>query len=67
MNCFPRIDGKNSDAVQELAELHEKGDNLEAAMKWFEKAADFYGSESAATSANQMRLKVAEFAALDNQ
>ena len=53
--------------LQELAEVYEKGDNLEAAMKWFEKAADFYGSESAATSANQMRLKVAEFAALDNQ
>lgn len=49
---------------KDIAEMYEKEENAEQAMIWFGKAADFYSSENANTSVNQMKLKVAEFAAL---
>lgn len=49
---------------KDLAELCEKEDDLEGAVVWFGRAADFYQSENANTSVNQMRLKVAEFSAM---
>jgi len=36
---------------------------LEQAIVWFDKAADLFQSEEVTTSANQCKLKVAQFAA----
>eukprot|EP00271_Cylindrocystis_brebissonii_P014421 TRINITY_DN35774_c0_g1_i1.p1 TRINITY_DN35774_c0_g1~~TRINITY_DN35774_c0_g1_i1.p1 ORF type:complete len:289 (+),score=76.10 TRINITY_DN35774_c0_g1_i1:348-1214(+) len=52
---------------KDIAEMCEKEEEIEAAVKWYERAADFYASESAQTSVNQMRIKVAEFSALNKQ
>lgn len=45
--------------------MYEKEENAQQAMVWFGKAADFYASENANASVNQMKLKVAEYAALN--
>lgn len=50
---------------KDIAEIYEKEENSEQAMTWFEKAADFYQSDNSTTSVNQMKLKVAEYAALN--
>eukprot|EP00475_Leptophrys_vorax_P019570 TRINITY_DN26813_c0_g1_i1.p1 TRINITY_DN26813_c0_g1~~TRINITY_DN26813_c0_g1_i1.p1 ORF type:complete len:287 (-),score=56.35 TRINITY_DN26813_c0_g1_i1:225-1085(-) len=49
---------------KDLAEMYEKDEDVDNAVEWFGKAADFYQTENANTSVNQMRLKVAEFSAL---
>jgi len=48
---------------KEIAELHEAGSDLVAAMEAFQKAADFYAGEESTSAANQCLLKVAGFAA----
>mmetsp|Transcript_16820 Transcript_16820/g.27886 ORF Transcript_16820/g.27886 Transcript_16820/m.27886 type:complete len:287 (+) Transcript_16820:135-995(+) len=48
---------------KEIAELHEGQTDLEAAMKAFETAADYYRGEESTSAANQCLLKVAGFAA----
>lgn len=50
---------------KDMGEMYEKEEDTAKARLWYSKAADFYASESAQSSVNQMRLKVAEFAALD--
>ncbi|XP_039005139.1 alpha-soluble NSF attachment protein 2-like [Hibiscus syriacus] len=49
--------------VQEIAELYETEQNIEQAMDYYEKAADFFQSEEVSTSANQCKQKIAQFAA----
>ncbi|KAE8707638.1 Alpha-soluble NSF attachment protein [Hibiscus syriacus] len=48
---------------KEIAELYESEQNIEQAMDYFEKAADFFQNEEVSSSANQCKLKVAQFAA----
>lgn len=48
---------------QEIAELYESEQNIEQAVVYFEKAADFYENEDVNTSANQCKQKVAQYSA----
>ncbi|GMN41200.1 hypothetical protein TIFTF001_010419 [Ficus carica] len=48
---------------KEIAELYEAEQNIEKAIVFFEKAADFFQNEEVTTSANQCKQKVAHFAA----
>lgn len=49
--------------VQEIAELYEQEQNFEKAMAYYDKAADLFQGEEVTSSANQCRLKLAQFAA----
>lgn len=49
--------------AQEIAELYESEQNIEQAIVYFEKSADFFQNEEVTTSANQCKQKVAQFAA----
>lgn len=49
--------------TQEIAELYESEQNIEQAVVYFEKSADFYQNEEVTTSANQCKQKVAQFSA----
>ena len=49
--------------AQEIAELYESEQNIEQAVVYFEKAADFYENEEVNTSANQCKQKVAQYSA----
>jgi alpha-soluble NSF attachment protein len=49
--------------MQEIAELYESEQNIEQAVVYYEKSADFYQNEEVTTSANQCKQKVAQFAA----
>lgn len=49
--------------LKEIAELYESEQNIEQAVVYFEKSADFYQNEEVTTSANQCKQKVAQFAA----
>ncbi|XP_059459246.1 alpha-soluble NSF attachment protein 2 [Corylus avellana] len=48
---------------KEIAELYESEHNIEQAIVYFEKSADFFQNEEVTTSANQCKQKVAQFAA----
>ncbi|KAL8154312.1 hypothetical protein V2J09_012072 [Rumex salicifolius] len=48
---------------KEIAEMYESDENLEKAIIYYEKAADLFQSEDVNTSANQCKLKIAQFAA----
>ncbi|KAK6256352.1 hypothetical protein SCA6_017657 [Theobroma cacao] len=49
--------------LKEIAELYESEQNIEQAIDYYEKAADFFQNEEVSTSANQCKQKVAQFAA----
>ncbi|KAK2388133.1 hypothetical protein P8452_26183 [Trifolium repens] len=49
--------------LKEIAELYESEQNIEQAVVYYEKSADFYQNEEVTTSANQCKQKVAQFAA----
>ncbi|KAL2332816.1 hypothetical protein Fmac_014029 [Flemingia macrophylla] len=49
--------------LKEIAELYESEQNIEQALVYFEKSADFFQNEEVTTSANQCKQKVAQFAA----
>ncbi|XP_019415244.1 PREDICTED: alpha-soluble NSF attachment protein 2-like [Lupinus angustifolius] len=49
--------------LKEIAELYESEQNIEQAVVYYEKSADFYENEEVTTSANQCKQKVAQFAA----
>ena len=49
--------------MQEIAELYESEHNIEQAIVYYEKSADFFQNEEVTTSANQCKQKVAQFAA----
>ncbi|KAG8644843.1 alpha-soluble NSF attachment protein 2 [Manihot esculenta] len=48
---------------KEIGELYESEANIEKAIDFYEKAADFFQGEEVTTSANQCKQKVAQFAA----
>ncbi|KAE7996525.1 hypothetical protein FH972_001240 [Carpinus fangiana] len=48
---------------KEIAELYESEHNIEQAIVYYEKSADFFQNEEVTTSANQCKQKVAQFAA----
>ncbi|KAJ7963898.1 Alpha-soluble NSF attachment protein [Quillaja saponaria] len=48
---------------KEIAELYESEQNIEQAIVYYEKSADFFQNEEVTTSANQCKQKVAQFAA----
>ncbi|RZC78177.1 hypothetical protein C5167_002399 [Papaver somniferum] len=52
---------------KEIGELGEAQQNVDQAIAYFEHAADLFQSEEVNTSANQCKLKVAEFAAQQEQ
>ncbi|KAG2371555.1 Alpha-soluble NSF attachment protein [Vigna angularis] len=47
----------------EIAELYESEQNIEQALVYYEKSADFFQNEEVTTTANQCKQKVAQFAA----
>ncbi|GER50913.1 alpha-soluble NSF attachment protein [Striga asiatica] len=65
VNLFMDIGRLNMCAryYKEIAELYEQEQNLEQAIVYYEKAADLFQSEDVTTSANQCKLKVAQYAA----
>ncbi|KAK7393747.1 hypothetical protein VNO78_22311 [Psophocarpus tetragonolobus] len=49
--------------LKEIAELYESEQNIEQAVVYYEKSADFYENEEVNTSANQCKQKVAQYSA----
>ncbi|MED6107855.1 hypothetical protein PIB30_018139 [Stylosanthes scabra] len=49
--------------LKEIAELYESEQNIEQAVIYFEKSADFFQNEEVTTTANQCKQKVAQYAA----
>ncbi|KAK7305940.1 hypothetical protein VNO77_43853 [Canavalia gladiata] len=49
--------------LKEIAELYESEQNIEQAVVYYEKSADFFQNEEVSSSANQCKQKVAQFAA----
>lgn len=65
VNLFMEI-GRLSMAAKhykEIGEIYENGQDVEKAMEFFERAADLFQGEEVTSTANQCRLKVAQFAA----
>ncbi|PSS33268.1 Alpha-soluble NSF attachment protein [Actinidia chinensis var. chinensis] len=48
---------------KEIAELYEADQSFEKAIVYFERAVDLYQSEEVTSTANQLRQKIAQFAA----
>lgn len=48
---------------QEIAEYYESEQNIEQAIAYFEKAAEFFQTEEVTTSAHRCKLKIAQYAA----
>lgn len=58
--------GRFSNAAKlqkQIAEIYESQDNKEEALENYRQAADYFEGENQASSANNMRLKVAQFSA----
>ncbi|CAI9302599.1 alpha-soluble NSF attachment protein [Lactuca sativa] len=55
--------GMSARYCKEIAELYEQEQNMEKSMVYYDKAADLYQGEEVSSSANQCRLKIAQFAA----
>ncbi|MFS7943935.1 putative NSF attachment protein [Helianthus anomalus] len=55
--------GMSARYCKEIAELYEQEQNLEKAMVYYDKAVDLYQGEEVNSSANQCRLKIAQYAA----
>ncbi|KAK1408711.1 hypothetical protein QVD17_40712 [Tagetes erecta] len=55
--------GMSARYCKEIAELYEQEQNLEKAMTYYDKAVDLYQGEEVNSSANQCRLKIAQYAA----
>jgi tetratricopeptide (TPR) repeat protein len=49
--------------VQDIADIYEKEENVQRAMEYYEKAAELYSGEGIDSTANQCKIKVAQFAA----
>jgi hypothetical protein len=49
--------------VQDIADIYEKEENVEKAMEYYDKAAELYSGEGTDSTANQCKIKVAQFAA----
>ncbi|XP_057475444.1 alpha-soluble NSF attachment protein-like [Actinidia eriantha] len=65
VNLFLEIGRLNMSAryYKEIAELYEANQSFEKAIVYYERAADLYHSEEASSTANQLRQKIAQFAA----
>ncbi|GLT54685.1 hypothetical protein SLA2020_278660 [Shorea laevis] len=65
MNIFLEIGRHNMAAkyCKEIGDLYELEQNIEKALVYFERAAEFFECAEATSSANQCKLKVAEFSA----
>ncbi|KVI07037.1 NSF attachment protein [Cynara cardunculus var. scolymus] len=65
LNLFMEIGrlGMSAKYCKEIAELYEQEQNLEQAMVYYDKASDLFQGEEVSSSANQCRLKIAQFAA----
>ncbi|KAL2500407.1 Alpha-soluble NSF attachment protein 2 [Forsythia ovata] len=65
VNMFLEISRLNMAAryCKEIGELYEKQENFDQAIVYFERSADLFQTEEVTTSANQCRLKVAQFSA----
>ncbi|CAI9758859.1 unnamed protein product [Fraxinus pennsylvanica] len=65
VNMFLEISRHNMAAryCKEIGELYEQQENFDQALLYFERSADLFQIEEATTSANQCRLKVAQFSA----
>eukprot|EP01018_Ginkgo_biloba_P016980 Gb_01513 [translate_table: standard] len=64
VNLFMEI-GRLSMAAKhckEIGDIYETEENLELAMQYFERAGDLFQGEEVTSTANQCRLKVAQFA-----
>jgi tetratricopeptide (TPR) repeat protein len=48
---------------QDIADIYEKEENVEKAMEYYDKAAELYSGEGTDSTANQCKIKVAQFAA----
>ncbi|KAI7735514.1 hypothetical protein M8C21_017872 [Ambrosia artemisiifolia] len=55
--------GMSARYCKEIAELYEQEKNLEKAMVYYDKAVDLYQGEEVNSTANQCRLKIAQYAA----
>ncbi|CAK9196712.1 unnamed protein product [Sphagnum jensenii] len=65
INMFEDI-GRLSMAAKhykDIADIYEKEENAERAMEYYEKAAELYSGEGIDSTANQCKIKVAQFAA----
>jgi alpha-soluble NSF attachment protein len=65
INLFEDI-GRLSMAAKhykDIADIYEKEENVERAMEYYEKAAELYSGEGIDSTANQCKIKVAQFAA----
>ncbi|CAK9860593.1 unnamed protein product [Sphagnum jensenii] len=65
INMFEDI-GRLSMAAKhykDIADIYEKEENVERAMEYYEKAAELYSGEGIDSTANQCKIKVAQFAA----
>ncbi|KAL8161060.1 hypothetical protein V2J09_012549 [Rumex salicifolius] len=65
INIFLELGRLNMGAryYKEIADMYESDENLEKAVIYYEKSADLFQMEEVTTSANQCKLKVAQFAA----
>lgn len=54
-------------ATQEIGELYEQQQNIDKSSLYFERAAELFDIGGGATSANQCKLKVAQFSAQREQ
>ncbi|KAI3757811.1 hypothetical protein L6452_05354 [Arctium lappa] len=65
LNLFMEIGRLSMSAkyCKEIAELYEQEQNLEQAMVYYDKASDLFQGEEVSSSANQCKLKIAQFAA----
>lgn len=48
--------------MQDIGEIYENEQDFEKAMEFFEQAADLFRGEEVNSTANQCRIKVAQFA-----
>ncbi|KAH9547789.1 hypothetical protein CY35_11G054500 [Sphagnum magellanicum] len=65
INMFEDI-GRLSMAAKhykDIADIYEKEENVQRAMEYYEKAAELYSGEGIDSTANQCKIKVAQFAA----
>ena len=49
---------KNAKLSMELGELCEKSGDVESAITWYNKAADYYRQENSAVTASHCKIKV---------
>jgi alpha-soluble NSF attachment protein len=56
--------GRSAKLANELAEMFDTAGDMDNAVTWYNKAADYYRVENSISTGNQCRLKVAQFKAI---